>query len=141
MTTAAGHCRALLALLVLSTACTGGSPTAPAPDVSNRTPAPAFPAVTRPAQVYVDANSSPAPSRYLLYDDGTFALQYSRLGLEYRGTYRVANGVVTFEWEGGSAAGPWGATGSLNGDALSVRYNLIMQLSDFEDGVYLRTEG
>jgi hypothetical protein len=30
-------------------------------------------------------------------------------------------------------------SGSLSDDSLSVRFNLIMQLSDFEDGVYLRT--
>jgi hypothetical protein len=64
----------------------------------------------------VDLNSSPLPSRYLIYDDGTFALQYAS-ALEYRGTYRGANAVVTFEWEGWSAA---------------------VQLSDFEDGVYIR---
>jgi hypothetical protein len=49
-----------------------------------------------------------------------------------------ANGLITFAWEGWSVAGPWGATGSITDDSLSVRYNVIMQLSDFEDGVYLR---
>jgi hypothetical protein len=48
----------------------------------------------------------------------------------------VADGVITFDWEGWSAAGPWGATGSIRGDSLTVEYNLIMQLTDFEDAVY-----
>ena len=107
-----------------------------------------FPAVTRPARVYVAVNSpyfpihgSPLASRYVLYDDGTFALQYASANypfFEYRGAYTEVNALITFEWEGWSTAGPWGATGSLSDDSLSVRYNLIMQLSDFEDGVYVR---
>jgi hypothetical protein len=44
--------------------------------------------------------------------------------------------VITFDWEGWSAAGPWGATGSIRGDSLTVEFNLIMQLTDFEDAVY-----
>jgi hypothetical protein len=49
----------------------------------------------------------------------------------------VANGVITFEWEGWSVAGPWGATATISDDSLSVEYNLIMQLTDFEDAVYV----
>ena len=77
----------------------------------------------------------------MLYADGTFALQYSSANhpfFEYRGTYKDADGVITFEWEGWNVMGPWGATGSLNGDSLDVRYNFIMQMSDFDDGVYVR---
>lgn len=40
---------------------------------------------------------------------------------EYRGRYTEANGVITFEWDGWSRAGPWGATGTLNGDSLTVQ--------------------
>ena len=49
-----------------------------------------------------------------------------------------ANGVITFAWEGWSVAGSWGATGTIRGDRLTVQYNLIMQLTDFEDAVYAR---
>ena len=49
---------------------------------------------------------------------------------------RKTNDFIDFEWEGWSAAGPWGAAGIINGDLLTVQYNLIMQLTDFEDGVY-----
>ena len=153
------RCAALTALLVSATACTDATATHCADFTRRRSPArPArppvrmprrgFPAVSRPARVYVAVDwptypihGSPLASRYVLYDDGTFALQYSSANypfFEYRGTHTEANGLITFNWEGWSSAGPWGATGSLSDDALSVRYNLVMQLSDFEDGVYLR---
>ena len=39
---------------------------------------------------------------------------------------------IVFEWR------DWGlATASLTGDSMSVRYNGLMQMSDFEDGVYI----
>jgi hypothetical protein len=121
----------------------GGPPAAPTPtadSIANRPPVSAgFPAVSQPARIYVDVNSSPLPSRYVLYDDRTFVLQYST-AFEYRGVYKEANAVITFEWEGWSTAGPWGATGSLSDDALTVRYNLIMMMSDFVDGVYIRAQ-
>ncbi len=51
-------------------------------------------------------------SRFVLYDNGAFELQYVGLG-EYRGGYTEANGVINFQWEGWSTAGPWGATGTV----------------------------
>ena len=75
-------------------------------------------------------------SRFVLYDNGAFALQYVSLGIEYRGGYTESNGVITFQWEGWSSAGAWGATGTLKDGSLTVQYNLIMGLSDFEDAVY-----
>jgi hypothetical protein len=79
-------------------------------------------------------------SRFVLYDNGAFVLQYASLGGEYRGGYTESNGIITFEWEGWSLAGPWGATGTLNSGSLTVRYNVIMQLTDFEDAVYRLTQ-
>jgi hypothetical protein len=82
-------------------------------------------------------SNSTKQSRLVLYDNGAFVLQYSSLGEGgYRGGYNDANGVITFEWEGWSSAGAWGATGTLKGDSLTVQYNVIMQLTDFEDAVY-----
>jgi hypothetical protein len=108
-----------------------------------------FPPPSEPARVYVAVDQpfylihgSPLASRYLLFDDGSFALQYSSANypfFEYRGTYQEEGGRITFEWEGWSVAGPWGATGSIAEDLLSVQYNVIMQLSDFEDGLYVRS--
>ena len=151
------RCGTLVALLALASACgdvarpTGPTSTPPAPTTDSTPSSPrAFPAVSRPARIYVAVHSpsypmhgSPLASRYVLYDDGTFALQYSSANypfFEYRGAYREANALITFEWEGWSVAGPWGATGKISDDALAVQYNLIMQLSDFEDGIYIRTE-
>jgi hypothetical protein len=77
-------------------------------------------------------------SRFVLYDDGTFALQFLRFAGESRGTYQDSEGSVTFHWEGSNSAGPWEATGSNTGDRLTVRYNPLMVLTDFEDAVYVR---
>ena len=74
-------------------------------------------------------------SRVVLYDNGSFELLYPNG--RYAGAYTLANGSMTFDWEGWSSAGPWGATGVLHGSALTMRYNLIMQLTDFEDAVYV----
>ena len=105
-----------------------------------------YPPTTGPNHIFV-YRDSPYPrvaaytltSRFVLYDDGRFALQYEYPIGEYRGTYTTSNGVVTFNWEGWSVAGPWGAEATLSRDVLSVRYNLIMQLTDFEDANYTRT--
>jgi hypothetical protein len=78
-------------------------------------------------------------SRYVLYDNGAFALQYSdNGGFEYLGGYTAANGIITFKWDGWSTAGPWGATGTLKGDTLTVAYSEGMMMADFEDAVYLK---
>jgi hypothetical protein len=78
-------------------------------------------------------------SRFILYDNGAFVLQYPSLGEGgYRGGFTEANGVITLQWEGSSTAGPWGATATFEGESLTVRYNQIMQMTDFEDAVYGR---
>ena len=153
MTTCTVRYVSVAAAVAFAIACSERTPTAPtaAPPTATaaNTPRPepppqGFPPVSRPARIYQfnEATYRVQPytrdSRYVLYDDGAFALQYLNLG-EYRGTYSDANGVVTFNWEGWSSAGPWGATGVLNGEVLSVTYNLIMMLTDFEDAVYLQT--
>ena len=78
-------------------------------------------------------------SRYVLYDDGAFALQFLS-GREYRGVFQQEGGAITFQWQDSSLAGPWGATGTVTDELLNVRYNLIMELSDFENAVYRRTQ-
>src|SRR5688572_10167137 len=80
--------------------------------------APPFPTVSRPARVYVATADSRFSSynggtlklRYVLYDDFTFALQFSspRFGnTESRGTYTESNGEVILSWE--RSVEPWGA--------------------------------
>ncbi|HEX6846200.1 MAG TPA: hypothetical protein VF144_04445, partial [Chitinophagaceae bacterium] len=39
---------------------------------------------------------------------------------------------------GVSTAGRWGATATLKGDTLTVAYNDIMLMSDFDNAVYLK---
>ena len=118
------------------------SPAPPSPPVTSARP-PIVPGVEPPGGTYqfdtaVNVRPYTQQSRFVLGDDGRFALQYDCC--EYRGTYTYsqATGIITFEWEGWSIAGPWGATGSLTGDLLSVSFNLVMQLSDFEDAKYRR---
>jgi hypothetical protein len=114
--------------------------------VTPRTPE--FPALSRPGTIYLAAPGLYASirdlsSRYVLYEDNTFALQFVGPGesFDYRGRYTRADSVVTFDWDGWSSAGPWGATGTLRGDQLVVQYNLVMQMTDFIDGTYVRSPG
>jgi hypothetical protein len=138
----------LLAFLVVSVSCSDATlPTAPLPTppatVAPTPPAPVPPTDSSEARVFGFV-SSPYPavqgyttgSRYVLYRDGAFVLQYPHV--EYRGTYTEAEGRINFEWEGWSVAGRWGATGVLTDDSLSVSYNIIMLMSDFEDARYKR---
>jgi len=138
---------AVVALLVLSAACgssRSASPLEPSrPGAGPVPPVPTgFPPLSGPARTFVferelsfHVAAYTKTSRFVLYDNGAFALLYD-VG-EYRGRYTESNGEIAFDWEGSSAAGPWGATGTLKQDSLTVQYNVIMQLTDFEDAVYV----
>lgn len=69
---------------------------------------------------------------YSLWRQGSF---------EYRGTYTEANAVLTFHWElNQNVPAPWRpASGTLTDDSLTVRYDVIMNMDDFEDAVYILT--
>ena len=129
----------LAALLAFAMACSEVTPpTAPSPRAPSPTappPDPTFPAVLRPARVYVYPSSVLASSRYVFYDDGTFALQDSinNRVYEYLGTYSVDGTNITLDF--GQARK---ATGTLTDDSFTVKYNDIMQHSDFVDSVYMR---
>jgi hypothetical protein len=140
---------AAVLLIALLTACGSSGPTSPTvtPQPSSL-PAPTapptrtFPPLSGPSRTFVFDRELSYPvqdytrkSSFVLYDNGAFVLRFTGPG-EYRGGYTVANGVITFEWEGWSTAGPWGATGTIRDDSLRVEYNFIMQLTDFEDAVY-----
>jgi hypothetical protein len=78
-------------------------------------------------------------SRYIFYESGAFVLQFTsaRFGqFEYDGEYFRGDTLVTLRFSGWSVAGPWLADATLKGDTLSVRYNLIMAMSDFAAGRY-----
>ena len=147
----------LLTLLVSVVAACHDAPTAPAWESElaiAKDPGDApFPPLAGPGRIYAFSRSLwgwgagggvmeyTRQSRYVLYDDGSFALQMW-LGAwgagEYRGTYEMeSDGRIDFAWEGWSRAGPWGATGTLSKDTLSVRYNLVMMMTDFEDAEYI----
>ena len=142
--------RAAVALLMFSAAC---RPTPNSPSTANAPPGvpspippptPNFPPLSGSSHSYAFARELSYPvsdytkqSRFVLYDDGAFVLQYVNPAGSLRGADTNANGVLTFEWEGSSVAAPWGATGMLNSDSLTVRYNAVMLGSDFEDAVYV----
>lgn len=127
-------------ILVLSAACSASPPAAPS--VTNTTvvnssrlsgPLRTFSFVS---QVSYPVSHYTQQSSMRLYDNGAFALDYS--SGSYTGTYSERDGAIVFEWEAGSSGGAWGATGSVSGDTLTIRYNVVMQMSDFEDAVYFR---
>lgn len=82
----------------------------------------------------VTPHASGARSRYALYKDGTFVLKGLPEG-EYRGRYSWGN-ATTINFDFDANPGEWLATGTINGDSLSVKYNLIAVIDGFEDGVY-----
>ena len=53
------------------------------------------------------------------------------------GTCAVDGTNITLHF-GGAGTSAWGATGTLTDDSFTVKYNDIMQHSDFYDGVYMR---
>ncbi len=141
---AAVRCGTLLGFLVFSVACSNGvRPTAPSPLPTQPPPTAGVPPLMGPADIFLFGAKLTYPirdyttaSKYVLYENGAFLLQYASLGGEYVGTYRQDNGLISFRF---TADGRWFATGTLNGDSLEVRYNEIMELSDFESAVYRRS--
>ena len=86
----------------------------------------------------IGSPSNTEKSLFVLYDNGAFSLDYLNLsGRPYRGSYTEENGLLNFTWEGCCR---WGATGRLEDDSLKVQYNAMMQMADFEDAVYTRTQ-
>src|SRR5262245_19163048 len=115
---------ALAVLLLIGAACGGTDhPTAPTvntprpPVVAAPTGPVGFPPIVKPARVFGFDHQLSHPvmeytkeSRYVLYDDGTFALQYATFGGEYDGAYQQsADGALTLVFQGAG----WRATGSL----------------------------
>ena len=137
----------LVIVVTVATGCGFSGPTAPTASAETpvaATAASPLPPIEGRARTFsFDAGRSgrvsdvTRDSRFILYDNGAFVLEYAKIWKSYRGAYTEANGVVTFEWEGWSAAGRWAATGTLDGDALMVRYNIVMNMSDFDDAGYV----
>ena len=95
------------------------------------------------ASIYDRENAHLLPagalSRYVINEDGTFDLQY-RLAdgqiLSYPGTWSQIDGLVQFNFD---ADERWQASATFSADTSSfeVHYNIVMILSDFEDGTYV----
>ena len=109
-----------------------------------------FPALTKPGRIYLETGSvygwdneyhgGALVSRFVLYDDGTFGLQFvsTRSGFfEYKGTYSTSGSNLTTVWDGWNVNGPWQATATLQNNLLTIKYGWIMAYSDFCDAVYV----
>jgi len=135
---------ALLAVALAAVGCSSAAPTTPSPTAAiTASPDPRLLPIPGPFRTFTFKSELSYPvasytksSRFVLYDNGAFVLDYPGYPFNYRGVYTESNGQITFEWEGWSAAGPWGATGTLEADTLTVRFNIIMQLTDFDDAIY-----
>ena len=144
----------VVGLMVLAIACGHSTPTAPTANdqgtaVPPVTPLPPtnFPPLSGSSRTFAfdhelayAVRDYTTQSRFVLYDSGSFALEFPSVGREYHGGYTEANGVMTFYWEDWSTAGPWGATGTIKDGSLTVQYNVIMLLIDFEHAAYLLTQ-
>jgi hypothetical protein len=136
----------LLASTAMFLACNACSPSPTAPSGADSTVV--TPQNTAPLPPGSRVFGSPVPvsssdtisgwtleSTYMLFPDGTFDLADG--AGDYPGKYTErADGSITFDFDGVSLAGPWQASGALVGGQLTVHYNVIMALSDFEDAVY-----
>ena len=141
---------ALACFLIVGLACGMEQPTSPTPVPAATTVQPP-PAVQPLPEVPVPAGSSrydfASPLTYnvrsyttssvlVLNSSGTFALHYPSLGTRaYVGTYQQDGDHISFRFSGD---GRWEADGTLGGDSLTVRYNFIMEMSDFENAIYKR---
>jgi hypothetical protein len=153
----------VVAFLVVSVGCGGSGPTSPsavgqAPPAPSPTPTPAptpgtvsFPPLDGPSRTFTFSGALGHPvsdftkqSRFVLYDNGAFVLQYppSMFGDgRFHGAYRDATGVSMFLFNsssGRSVDETWtDATGTLEGDSLTIYYRESMHHADFEDAVYV----
>ena len=105
-----------------------------------------FPALAKAGQVYAEppglyaTHSAQHVSRFVLYDDGTFELQFARgsAPLTFKGRYERDASGVELHWDDWETTESWYAKGILEGDQLTVTYSDAMSLSDFESGTYTR---
>jgi hypothetical protein len=124
-------------------------PGGPPPPITYGSPPP-FPAISDAVAIYNGPvglydffsamHGSSLPTRYVFFRDSTFQMQFAsaRYGVfSYPGRYSRTEATFTFAWDGSGPGAPWGATGTLRGDTLDIRYNLNMSMSDFFDGPYV----
>jgi hypothetical protein len=73
-------------------------------------------------------------SRYVVYENGAFVFSYDNLSVSYVGSYTRENEHLSLGF------GSKGAVATLVGDLLEVRYDDLLQQSDFENAVYKRSQ-
>jgi Tol biopolymer transport system component len=81
-------------------------------------------------------------SNYVFYFDGTFELRYQTQtwgDFAYTGKYSIADSIITLDFDANRPQ--WVATATIRGDSLVVACNPMMLLDDFEDGVYVLSQG
>jgi len=77
-------------------------------------------------------------SSFVLYESGSFYLQYEAVAGRYRGRYEQDDGQITFYFSERSHAPD--AIGTLKGQRLAIHFSEIMQHSDFENALYKQVE-
>jgi hypothetical protein len=75
-------------------------------------------------------------SKFVLYDNGAFYLEYAGISHRYHGVYQQENNRISFDL---NADGRPDASGDRHGELLEVRYSESMHHADFEDAVYRRS--
>ena len=89
--------------------------------------------------LFISYHGSSLPTRYVLFSDSTFHLQFASLRfgvVTYAGRYSRTETTINFSWVTGGGP-PWDAVGTLQGDTLHIRYSMNMLMSAFIDGVYV----
>lgn len=143
---------AILVAAIFAVAACGTSSTEPT-EPGSSPQAPPLPAPVPPPPVPSLPTTPPAPelapssiydrgvdgTRYVLYADSTFRLEFPRggfWGFWYSGVYSRSKGVITFKFDGNwnNEGFSWGEE---RGDSLLVRYTGSMNMSDFENSPYL----
>lgn len=106
-------------------------------------PARSFPPLSGPSRTFAFERELRYPvrdytksSRFVLYDNGAFVLQYSS-GFQDRGEYHNNGGAIVFDFEGWTLVDQWAATGTLEGGTLIVEYHSLMSFGDYDDAVYV----
>ncbi len=151
------HSVVVIAVAAVAACGDGASPpTAPTPPVSPgpvASPAPTpqppvnFPPVVGPSRVFTFDRPLGYPvrdftqqSRFVIYDNGAFVLEYASLNFVLPGQYvRDSSGrlMFLFQFNGRTQNEAWDdAVGTLDGDRLGIEFELTMQHADFENAVY-----
>ena len=107
---------------------------------------PVFPPLAKAGQIYAEppglyaSHSAQHVSRFVLYDDGTFELQFVRgsAPMSFKGRYERDASTIGFTWDDWPTTESWYTTGTLDGDRLTVKYSTEMSMSGFADGTYSR---